>query len=64
MLDATAFKNVLSRNPKWREEMEARFLDRLRINAMIPSPVQESDWLPLFLPYVAMRDAPSSTPPS
>lgn len=32
--------------------------DRLRINAMIPSPVQESDWLPLFLPYVAMRDDP------
>lgn len=30
--------------------------DRLRINATIPSPVQESDWLPLFLPYVAMRD--------
>ncbi len=32
--------------------------DRLRVNAMIPSPVQEADWLPLFLPYVAMRDDP------
>jgi Fe-S-cluster-containing hydrogenase component 2 len=35
VLDATVFKNVLSRNPKWREEMEARFLDRLRINAQM-----------------------------
>jgi hypothetical protein len=32
--------------------------DRLRINAMIPAPVHEGDWLPLFLPYVAMRDDP------
>ncbi|NJD87376.1 MAG: cyclic nucleotide-binding domain-containing protein [Betaproteobacteria bacterium] len=33
VLDAGAFKRVLGRNPKWREEMEARFLDRLRVNA-------------------------------
>ncbi len=33
VLDAATFKKVLSRNPKWREEMEARFLDRLRVNA-------------------------------
>ncbi|HEX4944488.1 MAG TPA: cyclic nucleotide-binding domain-containing protein, partial [Usitatibacteraceae bacterium] len=33
VLDANAFKQVLGRNPKWREEMEARFLDRLRVNA-------------------------------
>ena len=33
VLDATTFKQVLNRNPKWREEMESRFLDRLRVNA-------------------------------
>src|SRR5690606_15333529 len=33
VLDAAVFKGVLARNPKWREEMEARFLDRLRVNA-------------------------------
>jgi CRP-like cAMP-binding protein/Fe-S-cluster-containing hydrogenase component 2 len=33
VLDAAAFQRVLARNPKWREEMEARFLDRLRVNA-------------------------------
>jgi Fe-S-cluster-containing hydrogenase component 2 len=33
VLDAAAFKRVLARNPKWREELEARFLDRLRRNA-------------------------------
>ena len=33
ILDADAFKRVLGRNPKWREEMEGRFLDRLRVNA-------------------------------
>ena len=33
ILDAESFKRVLARNPQWREEMEARFLDRLRINA-------------------------------
>ena len=33
VLDAGAFKRVLGRNPKWREEMESRFLDRLRVNA-------------------------------
>jgi CRP-like cAMP-binding protein/thioredoxin reductase/Fe-S-cluster-containing hydrogenase component 2 len=33
ILNAEAFKRVLARNPRWREEMEARFLDRLRINA-------------------------------
>jgi hypothetical protein len=25
---------------------------------MVPSPVQQADWLPLFLPYVALRDDP------
>jgi len=35
VLDASIFKNVLSRNPKWREEMESRFLDRLRVNAQM-----------------------------
>jgi CRP-like cAMP-binding protein/thioredoxin reductase/Fe-S-cluster-containing hydrogenase component 2 len=35
MLKADTFKRVLARNPKWREEMEARFLDRLRINAQM-----------------------------
>ncbi|HEX5628645.1 MAG TPA: cyclic nucleotide-binding domain-containing protein [Usitatibacteraceae bacterium] len=33
VLDAGAFKRVLGRNPAWREEMESRFLDRLRVNA-------------------------------
>jgi CRP-like cAMP-binding protein/thioredoxin reductase/Fe-S-cluster-containing hydrogenase component 2 len=33
VLDAETFKRVLGRNPKWREEMEGRFLDRLRVNA-------------------------------
>ncbi len=33
VLNADTFKRVLARNPKWREEMEARFLDRMRINA-------------------------------
>lgn len=33
VLDANVFKRVLGRNPKWREEMEGRFLDRLRVNA-------------------------------
>ncbi|MDQ3027565.1 MAG: cyclic nucleotide-binding domain-containing protein, partial [Pseudomonadota bacterium] len=33
VLDAAVFKRVLARNPKWREDMEKRFLERLRINA-------------------------------
>jgi CRP-like cAMP-binding protein/thioredoxin reductase/Pyruvate/2-oxoacid:ferredoxin oxidoreductase delta subunit len=33
VLDAGVFKRVLGRNPAWREEMESRFLDRLRVNA-------------------------------
>jgi len=33
ILDAGSFQRVLARNPLWREEMEARFLDRLRANA-------------------------------
>jgi Fe-S-cluster-containing hydrogenase component 2 len=33
VLDAAAFKRVIGRNPKWREEIEARFHDRLRANA-------------------------------
>ncbi|HXN15491.1 MAG TPA: cyclic nucleotide-binding domain-containing protein, partial [Usitatibacter sp.] len=33
VLDAETFKRVLSRNPAWREAMETRFMDRLRINA-------------------------------
>jgi CRP-like cAMP-binding protein/Fe-S-cluster-containing hydrogenase component 2 len=33
VLDADVFKRVLARNPKWREDMEQRFLDRLRVNA-------------------------------
>src|SRR4029450_1524060 len=37
ILDSAAFKRVLGRNPKWREEMEARFLDRLRMNAAMES---------------------------
>jgi len=35
VLDAAVFKSVLGRNPKWREEMEARFLDRMRVNAQM-----------------------------
>jgi len=33
VLNSETFKRVLARNPKWREEMEARFLDRMRVNA-------------------------------
>jgi CRP-like cAMP-binding protein/thioredoxin reductase/Fe-S-cluster-containing hydrogenase component 2 len=33
VLDAAVFKDVLSRNPGWRADMEQRFLDRLRANA-------------------------------
>ncbi len=33
VLDAAAFQRVLARNPKWREELEARFLERMRVNA-------------------------------
>jgi len=33
VLNSETFKRVLARNPAWREEMEARFLDRMRINA-------------------------------
>jgi CRP-like cAMP-binding protein/Fe-S-cluster-containing hydrogenase component 2/thioredoxin reductase len=33
VLEAGVFKRVLARNPKWREDMEERFLDRLRANA-------------------------------
>ncbi len=33
ILDADVFKRVLARNPRWREDMEQRFLDRLRLNA-------------------------------
>jgi CRP-like cAMP-binding protein/thioredoxin reductase/Fe-S-cluster-containing hydrogenase component 2 len=33
VLNSAAFKRVLARNPKWREEMEKLFLDRLRANA-------------------------------
>jgi len=33
ILEAETFKRVLGRNPQWREDMEARFLDRLRANA-------------------------------
>jgi CRP-like cAMP-binding protein/thioredoxin reductase/Fe-S-cluster-containing hydrogenase component 2 len=33
ILNATTFQRVLARNPRWREEMEKLFLDRLRINA-------------------------------
>ena len=33
VLEAAAFKRVLARNPRWREAMEERFLDRLRANA-------------------------------
>jgi CRP-like cAMP-binding protein/thioredoxin reductase/ferredoxin-like protein FixX len=37
VLDANVFKRVLGRNPKWREEMETRFHERLRINAAMES---------------------------
>jgi CRP-like cAMP-binding protein/thioredoxin reductase len=33
ILDADVFKRVLARNPRWREDMEERFMDRLRVNA-------------------------------
>jgi Fe-S-cluster-containing hydrogenase component 2 len=33
VLNADTFKRVLARNPEWRKEMEARFLDRMRVNA-------------------------------
>ena len=33
VLKAATFQRVLARNPKWREEMEKLFLDRLRANA-------------------------------
>jgi CRP-like cAMP-binding protein/thioredoxin reductase/Pyruvate/2-oxoacid:ferredoxin oxidoreductase delta subunit len=33
VLNAETFKRVLARNPEWRQEMEARFLDRMRVNA-------------------------------
>jgi CRP-like cAMP-binding protein/thioredoxin reductase/Fe-S-cluster-containing hydrogenase component 2 len=33
VLNADTFKRVLARNPEWRQEMEARFLDRMRVNA-------------------------------
>jgi CRP-like cAMP-binding protein/Fe-S-cluster-containing hydrogenase component 2/thioredoxin reductase len=33
VLTADAFKRVIARNRLWREELEARFLDRLRMNA-------------------------------
>ena len=33
VLDSETFQRVLARNPKWRQEMEELFLDRLRINA-------------------------------
>ena len=35
VLNAATFKRVLARNPKWRQEMESRFLDRLRANAQM-----------------------------
>jgi len=37
VLDGEVFKRVLGRNPQWREEMESRFLDRLRANAAMES---------------------------
>jgi Fe-S-cluster-containing hydrogenase component 2 len=37
ILDSATFKRVVGRNPKWREEMESRFLDRLRMNAAMES---------------------------
>jgi CRP-like cAMP-binding protein/thioredoxin reductase/Fe-S-cluster-containing hydrogenase component 2 len=33
VLSAAAFKRVIARNPAWREDVEARFHDRLRANA-------------------------------
>jgi CRP-like cAMP-binding protein/thioredoxin reductase/Fe-S-cluster-containing hydrogenase component 2 len=33
VLNSMTFQRVLARNPKWREEMETLFLERLRINA-------------------------------
>jgi CRP-like cAMP-binding protein/thioredoxin reductase/Fe-S-cluster-containing hydrogenase component 2 len=33
VLDGAAFRRVLARNPEWRADMEARFLERLRVNA-------------------------------
>ena len=33
VLDSATFQRVLARNPKWRQEMEELFLDRLRANA-------------------------------
>lgn len=33
-------------------------VDGLRPLPLIPAPIQQADWLPLFLPYVAMRDDP------
>src|SRR5688572_7155714 len=37
ILDSQSFKEVLGRNPAWREDMEERFLDRLRANAAMES---------------------------
>ncbi len=37
VLKAEAFKRVLRKNPVWREEIEAQFLDRLRVNALMES---------------------------
>ncbi|MGE5097771.1 MAG: cyclic nucleotide-binding domain-containing protein [Betaproteobacteria bacterium] len=37
VLAAAAFKRVIARNRQWREELEARFLDRLRMNAAMQS---------------------------
>jgi CRP-like cAMP-binding protein/Fe-S-cluster-containing hydrogenase component 2 len=37
VLDAAVFKGVLARNPKWREDLEEEFLDRLRDNARMES---------------------------
>ncbi|HZZ90943.1 MAG TPA: cyclic nucleotide-binding domain-containing protein [Usitatibacter sp.] len=33
VLSAAAFKSVIARNPAWRDDIEARFHDRLRANA-------------------------------
>jgi CRP-like cAMP-binding protein/Fe-S-cluster-containing hydrogenase component 2/thioredoxin reductase len=33
VLAGPAFKRVLGRNPRWRAEMETRFMERLRVNA-------------------------------
>lgn len=32
--------------------------DGVRPLPLIPAPIQQADWLPLFLPYVALRDDP------